>query len=127
MRGLDGILKLTENELESISSSGKFRSKDDVELTYKLIDIAKDIYCIWGYEDEGYSNTGMSYRSGRSMRDEPMSYERRRMPGNSYRRGYSRTSRDEYLDELRDLMESAPDEQTRQSIHKMIQQMENQM
>ena len=120
MRGLDGILKLTENELDSIASSGKFRSKEDVDLTYKLIDIAKDIHCIWSYEEDG---TGASYR--RSMREEPM--ERRRMPGTSYRRGYSRTSRDEYLDELRDLMESAPDEQTRQSIHKMIQQMENQM
>lgn len=121
MRGLDGILKLTENELDSIAASGKFRSKDDVELTYKLIDIAKDIYCIWDYEGE----SGSSYRGGRSYRDDyDRGMSRRMMSRNSYRRGYSRA---EYVDELRGMMDNAPDEQTRQSIQRMIQQMDSQM
>lgn len=132
MHSLDGILKLADNELNSMVSSGKFRSKDDVELTYKLIDIVKDIYCIWKYEDDGYSEDDGIYRSNRRA-----SYENRyddrsrddmgryaRTPRNSFRRGYSRDSKQEYIEDLREMMDAAPDEQTRQSIQRMIQQIE---
>lgn len=37
------------------------------------------------------------------------------------RRGYSR---DDFTDRLREVMEEAPDEQTRQSIERMIQKMD---
>ena len=62
--------------------------------------------------DGGYSNDG-SYRG---------SYR-----GSSYRGGYSRADeKSDYIESLREMMEDAPDDQTRQSIQRMIQQMENQ-
>jgi hypothetical protein len=45
----------------------------------------------------------------------------------SMRGGYSRDGgKQEYIMNLREMMEDAPDEQTRQSIQRMIQQMESQ-
>lgn len=39
--------------------------------------------------------------------------------------GYSRADgKEEYIENLRDMMQNAPDDQTRQSIQRMIQQME---
>lgn len=144
MHSLEGILKLADNELSSMVENGKFRSREDVDTAYKLVDIAKDVYCVWKYEDdEGYSEASYeggsyegSYRGGRSNRgsyESRRSYERgggrsregmsRRGSRNSYR-NYSRDSKQEYIEELREMMEDAPDEQTRQSIQRMISQME---
>lgn len=151
----EGILKLVGNELEAVHKNGKFRSREEIDSVCKLIDIAKDIHCIWQYEDDEseYSETGMSYeRGGRSYRGgsydggsyDDMSYARgrgryakrdsmgryARDNGSNYRggrsyRGYSRDDgKQEYIENLRDMMEDAPDDQTRQSIQRMIQQME---
>jgi len=144
MEHLDSILKLVDNELEAVSKNGKFRSREEIDSVYKLMDIAKDTYCIWQYEDdmdgESYDD-GMSYERGRTRRgsyDDGMSYARGRRnakrdsmgrysrepyrDGRSYR-GYSRDGKDEYREQLMDMMDTAPDEQTRQSIQRMIDQM----
>lgn len=161
MKSIEGILKLVENEFEAIVNNGKFRSREEIDSVYKLMDIVKDAYCIWAYEEEeesGYSEYGYGYDDGGgSMRygGESRSYARGRgrnarrdsmgrysregggmsgeMSGRngrsrrSYRSEYSRAdARQEYMDELRELMESAPDDQSRQSIQRMIQQMEQQ-
>ena len=141
MEHLEGILKLVEAELDAINKNGKFKSREEIDSVYKLVDIAKDAYCIWDYEDnmdgESYDD-GMSYR-GRSMRgyDDGMSYARgrrnarrdsqgrysrdgRSYRGNSYERGYSRDGKDEYREQLMDMLDSAPDEATRQSIQRTI-------
>ncbi len=117
MKHLDGILKLVDSEFESIDKNGKFRSREEIDYVYKLIDIAKDIYCIWKYEEE----MGDDY----SERNRPYRYETAR-PRNTrerYPRNYSMTN-SEYIDELHELMRNAPDENTRQSIQRMIQQLE---
>lgn len=141
MEHLEGILKLVEAELDAINKNGKFKSREEIDSVYKLVDIAKDAYCIWDYEDnmdgESYDD-GMSYR-GRSMRgnsyDDGMSYARGRRSarrdsqgrysrdgrsyrGNSY--GYSRDGKDEYREQLMDMLDNAPDEATRQSIQRTI-------
>ena len=144
MEHLEGILRLTDNELGAIVTNGKFRSREEIDSVYKLIDIAKDINKIWCMEDEmdgeSYAD-GMSYerdmRGGRSYRDGSYndgSYARGRGRNakrdsmgrysreGSYR-GYSRDGKDEYIEHLREMAEDAPDEQTRQSIHRMIEQM----
>ena len=46
MNSLDGILKLADNELNQMVNSGKFRSRDDVDIVYKLVDIVKDVHCV---------------------------------------------------------------------------------
>ena len=156
MEHLDSILKLVDNELEAVSKNGKFRSRDEIDSVYKLIDIAKDTYCIWQYEDdmEGESyDDGMSYERGSYERGgrggsrrgsyegsyEGSSYARGRgrnarrdsmgrysresyRDGRSYR-GSSRDGKEEYKEQLMEMMETAPDEQTRQSIQRMIDQM----
>lgn len=148
MENLDGILKLVDDEFASITRNGKFKSREEIDSVYKLIDIVKDTYEIWCMEDDmggdemsmrGGSYRGRSYDGMGSMRGReryadgryaPMSRTGRNYDG-SYRNGrgrsmnYSRDdSRKEYIDELRGMMDAAPDEQTRQTIHRMIQQLE---
>lgn len=156
MEQLDGILKLADNELEAINKNGKFRSREEIDSVYKLIDIAKDIYCIWGYEEE-MSDEGMSSRGGSYYREGSYEdgYERRgrgrnasrdsrgRYNEGSYREGsyrdgsyrdgmmrrgsyYREGGKEEFAHELRELMQNAPDQQTRQQIQQMLQQIENQ-
>lgn len=146
MEHLEGILKLVEAELDAINKNGKFKSREEIDSVYKLVDIAKDAYCIWDYEDnmdgESYDD-GMSYR-GRSMRgnsyDDGMSYARgrryakrdsmgrysrdgRSYRGNSYERGYSRDGKEEYKEQLMDMMDNAPSEEVRQNIKRMLDTM----
>lgn len=145
MEQLEGILKLADTELEAINKNGKFRSREEIDSVYKLIDIAKDVYCIWQYEDEmsGESyDDGMSYERGRrGSYDDGMSYARGRRNARrdsmgrysrDYRgsyndgrsmRGYSRDSKEDYKEQLMDMMDKAPDEQTRQSIKRMLDSM----
>ena len=82
-------------------------------------------------DDEGRSYEGRSYRgsSGRSGRRRDSmgrysgDYNGMRYMGNySGRRGYSRD--DEMISNLREMMEDAPDEQTRSDLQRMISRME---
>ena len=143
MDQFEGILKLVDMELEAINKNGKFRSREEIDSVYKLIDIAKDIECIHRWNDEDmysdmqsygdmrYSRDNESYARGRgrnARRDSMGRYSRD--GGYDYRDGgrrgmnYSRDDgKQEYIENLREMMEDAPDEQTRQSIQRMIQQM----
>lgn len=140
MNSIDGILKLADNEFTAIVNNGKFRSREEIDSVYRLMDIVKDIHCIWAYEEEeesGYSEGGpyrsyeggMSEARGRGRYAKRDSMGRYAREGSSYRdgrsyRGYSRDDgKREYIEELRDLMNNAPDDQTRQSIQRMIDQM----
>ena len=126
MEHLDSILRMVESEFGSITKNGQFRNRDEVEMVYKLIDIAKDVYCIWEYEEDedsdGYSRAYSYARGGRRgnvKRDSMGRYSR------TYPMRYSRDGgKDEYVDHLREMMEDAPDEKTRQALQRMIQQME---
>ena len=137
MEHLEGILKLTDNELGAIVQNGKYRNREEIHSIYELMDIAKDVYKIWcmendmdgesydGYANRGSYDGGNSYASGRGRNAKRDSMGRYSREGESYRgyRGYSREG--EYIDQLRDMMSKAPDEQTRQSIQRMISQMEH--
>ena len=171
MKFLDGILEMVDKELGNIEQNGKFRSRDEVHSVYELIDIAKDIYCIWQYEDEeGFSEErgnnenyyGGNYARGRgrnARRDRMGRYSSERRGnnyenydnsnyerggssyerggsnyerggsgyrGNNYRRGYSRDdAKKEFAENLKEMMEQAPDNETRQKIQRMIQNMES--
>ena len=143
MDQLEGLLKLVENEIEAINKNGKFKSREEIDSVYKLVDIAKDVHCIWQYEDEesDYGDDCMSYERGRRSYD-GMSYARGRRNARrdsmgrysrEYRdsyddgrsmRGYSRAdSKEDYKNQLRMMMEDAPDENTRQNIKRMIDSM----
>lgn len=143
MENLENVMKLVDNEIDTITKNGKFRSREEIMSMGALIDMKKDICGIWKDEEEMYDDDGASYRGGRSMRGysrggdyEGSSYARGRRnarrdsmgryTSGSYRGDYSRgDSKEEYIDHLREMMQDAPDEQTRRSIHNMIQQMES--
>jgi hypothetical protein len=136
MENLEGILKLVDKELEAIVGNGKFRTRDEIDSVYKLMDIAKDINKIWCMEDdmngESYDG-GMNYERGRRsydgnsyargrrnvQRDSMGRYSREGENRNMTRGGYSRDNR-EYMDNLREMADNAPDEQTRMTIQRMI-------
>ena len=148
MEHFDKLMSLVENEIEAINRNGKFKSREEIDSVYKLMDIVKDAYCIMDMEEDGYSEyDGSSYRSGYSRNSyggmyDGNSYARGRgrnarrdsmgrysrdgsYRGGSYRYdGYSRDGKEEYIENLRNMMDEAPDDQTRQSIQRMIQQME---
>lgn len=140
MEHFDKLMSLVENEIEAINRNGKFKSREEIDAVYKLVDIAKDIsemQCMeddMSYEsyDDGYDrsmrgsyNDGMSYARGRrnARRDSMGRYSRESYRGGSYERGYSRDGKEEYKEQLMEMMDNAPDEQTRQNIKRMIDQM----
>lgn len=138
MNHIEGILDLADKEFEAIVKNGKFRSREEIDSAYKLMDIVKDGMCILDWEDED-SEMSMNYGSyrGRSYRGEDdRSYANRRRDrmgrytsredyrGGRSMRGYSRDDgKEEYIEHLHELMEDAPDDATRQSIQRMIDNM----
>ena len=141
MEHLDGIVKLAENEFAAIVQNGKFRSREEIDSVYKLMDIVKDrmkIECMEKELDEddeymrgsyrGSYDDGMSYARGRmnAKRDSRGRYSRDgyRDSYDGMMRGYSRDGKEEYKEQLREMMDSAPDEQTRMSIKRMIDNMQ---
>lgn len=148
MEQLEGIKKLAAAELDAIIKNGKFRSREEIDSVYKLIDIAKDITCIDQMEedmygesyDDGYGRSMRgsyddgSYARGRrnARRDNMGRYSREGYARENYRnsyedgrsmRGYSRDGKEDFKEHLREMMEDAPDEQTRQSIKRMLDTM----
>lgn len=138
MEHIDGVLSLIDREFAEMEQNGKFRSRDEVELAYKMMDIVKDAaeFCEkqaemdQGYSEYGYPrhmypyDNGVSYERGRNRnsmgqysRDSGMSYYSNR--------GYSRDdAKSGYLSWLKEKEFNAPDEHTRNYIQRMIQEME---
>lgn len=148
MENLMAMVELVDREFGEMKKNGKFRSKDDVDLAYKMMDIVKDAYeamkcedeMFGGYSEEqypynGYSNGG-SYARGRSMPRNSMgqftsrdgSYGYGYNNGSSYRGvTYSRAdAKSEFLDHLYSMMNEAPNEQIRDRMQKMVHEIEQQ-
>ena len=140
MQHLEGLLKLADREFGKMEQNGEFRNRDEIETVYKLIDIVKDVYCIWDYETkmqmDDYSEYGQypdnyvydnSYARGNVKRNSMGQYSRDGMMNNypGRRMNYSRTdAKEEFINQLRDLMGDAPDDRTREHIQRMIHDME---
>lgn len=123
-------------ELEQKLDKGQL-SIGDVELADKLTELKKNILKIEMLEDEGYSaeyrddmgsyargnrgsynrgyNRGGSYARGRNARRDSM--------GRYSRDGYSRAA-DEQIEMLEGMIDSAPNEQIKKEIEKLISKME---
>ena len=139
MEHLDGIVKLAENEFAAIVQNGKFRSREEIDSVYKLMDIVKDRMKIECMEQEldgasydmrgsyrGSYDDGTSYRGRMNAKRDSMGRYARDGYRDSYdgmMRGYSRDGKEEYKENLRHMMETAPDENTRQSIKRMLDNM----
>ena len=114
MEHLDSMLKLADKELEVFEKNGKFRSREEIDTVYKLVDIVKDVYCVWDYQRSGSKESYRSY-------DGDSSYARHRDSMGRYARD---DGREEYIKQLRSLADHAPDDRTRDSINRMIREME---
>jgi hypothetical protein len=127
------------NELEELESKAeKGLSAADVEYADRLTELKKNILKIEMLEDEGYS---AEYRDdmGSYARGNRGNYNRGYYRGGSYARGrnarrdsmgrysrdgYSRAA-DEQIEMLESMMESAPNEQIKKEIEKLITKIEN--
>lgn len=116
---------------EKIKMSGGELSQGDVDYLQKLSSTMKNIKMTIGMieaEEEGYSgyyyydgNMAMEGRGGRGGNRGGNSYRGR----NSYaNRRYSRDeSKDDFMEEIEELMEKAPDEHTRKKFERMLAEM----
>ena len=130
MKHLDAMLNLADKEFEVFEKNGKFRSREEIDTVYKLVDLVKDVYCIWKYEEEDPSMSMESYRGSRNN-----SYDGNSYGGNSYDGSYARrrdsmgryssdSGKEEYARQLRSMAEEAPDERTRSAISRMAREIE---
>lgn len=129
MNELYKVEDIVYKEIKSVTDNGKFRSREEIDNIYKLMDILKDIKC---FEDDGYSEDMESYRydgrrggrsyDGESYRGRGRNAKRDSMgryaSEGSYR--YSRDGKQDFVSQLEELMEDAPDEQTKKNIQRMI-------
>lgn len=119
---LDRILDDMDNK-EKLSAS-------DVQIVDWATHAQKSMLCREDM-DQGGDYSGNSYGSyeGRSYRGRGSNAKRDSMgrySSNGYSRDYSRnySGKEEYIDHMRSMMENAPDERTRQSMQRMIREME---
>jgi len=123
MNELYKVEEIALKELKAVTDNGKFRSREEIDNVYKIMDILKDIRCF--EDDDGYSEADYDMR-GRSYRDE--SYRgrgrnaRRDSMGRyaSESRRYSRDGKQEFVAQLEAMMDDAPDEQTKRNIQRMV-------
>jgi len=129
MHKLYELKEMLCKELDEYGSKEKL-DVGALEIIDKLSHAIKNIdKIIESEESEEYSERGNYYRGG-MYRD---SY---RDGGNSYARGRGRNARrdsrgryasyyeEEMVDQLREMMQNAPDQQTRQKFERFIQEME---
>lgn len=149
MKHLDGVLELIDKEFGEMKQAGKFRSNEEVHITYEMIDIVKDIFCIWDYEakwgegiDDEYSEMGYmnwyptypdsrSHARGRGAKRDSMGRYSRDYEDHGMEmrepKDYSRTdAKSDYIDRLYSMMDKTTDERTRENLKKMIHDMEQQ-
>lgn len=125
-------LEATKRELEG---NGGQLNEQHIEYLKDLTETMKAIKCIISMiedEEEGYSG-GYYYdddmsmaRGGRGGRSNRGSYARKGSyeRGRSGRRSYARMeSRDDFMDEIEELIEKAPDEATRKKFERMLAEM----
>lgn len=143
MHELYEIKEMLMDELKQYSKGGELTS-GTLEVVDKLTHAIKNICkIIEAYEEEEeYSSRGGSYARGRSYaRGGRNSYEN---DGMSYARGRGRNARrdsmgrysrndgysmdsGEMIDNIRELMQDAPNDQIKMEMQKLVQKMEQQM
>lgn len=114
---------------DKIRAAGGKLSAGDLEYIYKLAHTAESIKTIMAMDEAEMGNSGDDME-GRGMMSGRSPYMGR--SGNSYARRSARRDRmgrysrdDGMMEQLHDLMESAPDERTKQRFRRFISEMEN--
>ena len=112
---------------EKIRSAGGKMSSGDLEVVDRLTHAIKSVKATIAMmeDDDGYSGHYPYYYTDGSNRGMMRgSYARRRDSRGRYsgERGYSRN---DLADKMRELMADAPDDRTRQEMHRMVEKLEN--
>jgi hypothetical protein len=132
MHAVYDLKEMLCKELEDYGKKGEL-SAGSLDIVDKLAHTIKNLdKIIESYEEEesrgsyNYGGNmpyrGGSYEDGRSYARGRGSNARRDSMGRYSREGYSRA--DEMVDKLRDLMNDAPDDRTRQEIQRLVTKME---
>lgn len=129
MKELYDLKEMLCKELKEYGEKGEMTA-GTLDVVDKLAHTVKNLDKIIAvYEDEGYSShypyyMGGSYDDGMNRNG---SYRGRSYAGrrNARRDSMGRYSREGLADKMRDLMDEAPDERTRQEIQRMIEKFEN--
>lgn len=130
MKELYELKEMLCDELKEYGKKGELKNAGTLDVVDKLAHTVKNLDKIIESYEEGESgmypyayNDGMDNRSyRRSYRGDGRSYAQRRDSMGRYSgRGYSRHG---LTDKLRDLMEEAPDENTRMEIQRLVDKME---
>ena len=131
----DSMYRLKEmlcDELDQYAKKGELTA-GSLDIVDKLTHALKSITTIMAMEDadEEYSGTYRMYPRYMRDRDEMggqtergSSYARKRDSRGRYSRDYSGAI-DDMVDQLREMMDSAPDQSTRQDIQRLIKKFEN--
>lgn len=99
-------------------------SASDLQIIDWITHAKKSMLAIEEMEGGGSSNYG-SYREGGNRNSRRSRRESRYSREGGYNRRYSRDDgREEYVQQMRELLESAPDEKLRMSISRMIREIE---
>lgn len=111
---------------QKIGTSGGRLAGSDIDYIDKLTHTLKSIKTTMAMEEEGGSYEGSYQNSGRSNAQAMAQAMRRggRTGANQYGsyRSYARAA-DDFASKLEDLMEEAPDEQTRKEIERLVGKM----
>ena len=115
-------------DIEKKVESGQTLSMNELEYANKLVDMKKNILKIDMLEEGSeYSNAmdgrydNMSYRGGSYARGRGRNARRDAM-GRYSSGGYSRAE-DDFMEDLRMLMDSAPDDHKRQKLQKLMNEL----
>ena len=124
MKELHELKETLCNELKEYGRKGKI-STGELDIVDKLTHTIKNLDKIIENYDDEYSNNVYAYRGGYSNRYDDGHYSMAR--GRNAKRDsmgrYSR-SNDMMINELRELMDDAPDERTRMEFQQFISKME---
>lgn len=126
MKELYELKEMLCDELKEYGKKGELKNAGTLDVVDKLAHTVKNLDKIIEAYDEGESSMyPYSYDDG--MNGRSMRYSRNRSyRGGSYaqrRDSMGRYSRDGIADKLRDLMDEAPDEKTRQEIQRIVDRM----
>ena len=130
MNELYKVEDIVYKEIKTVTDNGKFRSREEIDNIYKLMDILKDIKC---FEDGGYSEEmDRSYRGydgrrsydGESYRGRGRNARRDSMGRYSREDGYSyHDGMEDIVSDLRSMSASFPDEK-RRKVERLISEIE---
>lgn len=122
MNELYELKEMLMKELETYGKKGELTG-GSLEVVDKLTHTLKNLCKIIDDMDGNYSGMTYPYRGGSYARGRGRNARRDAMGRYSSNDGYSRAA-DDMVQELRELMQDAPDDRTRQEFQRFIQKLE---